>query len=165
MIECRELEGGPTRLKPLSHHRKIVEFRFRAIGTFVASLGMFGRDPIPQDVEQIMETNLLNLIAWQLYQKDKQLFELYDSAPWFDKFQHLYFLYRAITKLRIFRRGSELEEILKFEQYTHGKWREFVDTEVRSINPQVAKVFHETPEEWSLIVVPDVRKYVASDLE
>ncbi|GAA5986170.1 hypothetical protein JCM5350_006526 [Sporobolomyces pararoseus] len=165
MIDYRELEGGPIQLKPLSHHRKIVDFRFGAIDIVVASLGMHGRAPTLKDVEQIMETNLLNLIAWQYYHKDKQLFELYDSAPWFDKFQHLYFLYRTISKVRASTRGPELEGILKFEQYTHRKWREFVDTEVRSINPEVADVFHEGPEEWKLTIVPNVRDDVPSNSE
>ena len=165
MIDYRELEGGPVQLKPLSHHRKIVDFRFRALGVFVASLGMFGRDPTTRDVQEIMESNLLNLVVWQQFRKDEQLFELYDSAPWFDKFQHLYILYWAITKVRVSTRGPALDAIFDFEQYTHRKWREFVDTEVRSINPQVADVFQESSEAWKTIVVPDVRDYVPPDSE
>ena len=119
MIDYRDLSEGASQLKPIEHHRKIAEFRIHALGLFVNSLGMLGRKSTANDVKEILKTNFLNLIAWQQQRQVKNFFQLYDSAPWFDKFQHLYFLYRALTKVRCLSRGPEVDVLHDYSRYTH----------------------------------------------
>ncbi|GAA5961171.1 hypothetical protein JCM3765_001252 [Sporobolomyces pararoseus] len=116
---------------------------------------MSGRKPTAHDMKEILGTNLVNLIAWQQSYRFTALFELYDSAPWFDKFQHLYFLHRALNRARYLSIGPGADVIARFEQYTHRKWTEFVETEVRSNNPEVADAFRECTKDYDAILVPD----------
>jgi len=138
-LELREVGGGGTAYRDSLRHREVFTARAAIFRLNVFTSENWGKVPGTEEALRALDADFLNYIAW-LQQSAVTGIETLDNSPFFDKFQHLFFVWCAFVSIGTHPQTKD--DVHKApREYAYGQWRRFVETEVRATHPTVAQAF------------------------